>query len=86
MMVWSNRYLSAVLNNNSCCLPPSLHIHVISPSLLPDYHPHTRNSVAPTVIALDVILFRRVPHYKIVASVLVVCMGIAVATVTDTQV
>jgi solute carrier family 35 protein E3 len=42
-------------------------------------------SVAPTVIALDVILFRRLPQPKIVASVLVVCVGIAVATVTDSE-
>ncbi len=43
-------------------------------------------AVAPTVIALDVLLFRRFPKPKIVASVFVVCMGIAVATVTDAQV
>ena len=42
-------------------------------------------TVAPTVIALDVILFRKIPQPKIIASVFVVCMGIAVATVTDTQ-
>lgn len=43
-------------------------------------------AVAPTVIALDVLMFRRIPKPRIVASVLVVCVGIAVATVTDTQV
>ena len=43
-------------------------------------------AVAPTVIALDVLMFHRIPKPRIVASVLVVCVGIAVATVTDTQV
>ena len=43
-------------------------------------------AVAPTVIALELVMFRRVPPARIVASVMVVCMGIGVATVTDTQV
>ena len=43
-------------------------------------------AVAPTVMALDIILFRRLPKPKIMASVFVVCFGIAVATVTDSQV
>ena len=42
-------------------------------------------AVAPTVIALDLIMFHKLPQPKIVASVLVVCLGIAVATVTDHQ-
>lgn len=57
-----------------------LFIHVES------YRPaSTCATVAPTVIALDVILFRKIPQPKIIASVAVVCMGIAVATITDTQ-
>ncbi|GIL90469.1 hypothetical protein Vretifemale_18118 [Volvox reticuliferus] len=42
-------------------------------------------AVAPTVIALELVMFRRVPPLRIVASVMVVCMGIGVATVTDAQ-
>jgi hypothetical protein len=43
-------------------------------------------AVAPTVIALELLMFRRVPPMRIVMSVMVVCAGIGVATVTDTQV
>ncbi|EFJ43115.1 hypothetical protein VOLCADRAFT_106985 [Volvox carteri f. nagariensis] len=42
-------------------------------------------AVAPTVIGLELVMFRRVPPLRIVASVMVVCLGIGVATVTDTQ-
>eukprot|EP00195_Chlamydomonas_chlamydogama_P008271 CAMPEP_0202906904 /NCGR_PEP_ID=MMETSP1392-20130828/40662_1 /ASSEMBLY_ACC=CAM_ASM_000868 /TAXON_ID=225041 /ORGANISM="Chlamydomonas chlamydogama, Strain SAG 11-48b" /LENGTH=371 /DNA_ID=CAMNT_0049595587 /DNA_START=223 /DNA_END=1338 /DNA_ORIENTATION=+ len=42
-------------------------------------------AVAPTVLALDLILFRKLPQPKVIAAVFVVCMGIAVATVTDSQ-
>ena len=42
-------------------------------------------AVAPTVIALELVMFRRVPPAKIIASVMVVCAGIGVATVTDSQ-
>ncbi|GLC35896.1 hypothetical protein PLESTF_001237400 [Pleodorina starrii] len=42
-------------------------------------------AVAPTVIALELLMFRRVPPLRIVASVMVVCVGIGVATVTDSQ-
>ncbi len=43
-------------------------------------------AVAPTVIALELIMFRTLPNSKIMTSVGVVCMGIAVATVNDSQV
>ncbi|GFR52735.1 hypothetical protein Agub_g15287, partial [Astrephomene gubernaculifera] len=43
-------------------------------------------AVAPTVIALELLLFRRIPPARIVASVLVVCGGIGVATAADSQV
>ncbi|GIL61083.1 hypothetical protein Vafri_15447 [Volvox africanus] len=42
-------------------------------------------AVAPTVIGLELVMFRRVPPLRIVASVMVVCVGIGVATVTDAQ-
>ncbi|KAL6744932.1 triose-phosphate transporter family-domain-containing protein [Haematococcus lacustris] len=42
-------------------------------------------AVAPTVILLEFIMFRRLPHPRVVAAVLLVCLGIAVATVTDSQ-
>ncbi|PNH06400.1 Solute carrier family 35 member E3 [Tetrabaena socialis] len=42
-------------------------------------------AVAPTVIGLELLMFRRVPPARIVAAVLVVCLGIGVATVTDSQ-
>lgn len=43
-------------------------------------------AVAPTVIFLELLMFRRLPRPRVVASVLVVCMGIAVSTVSDAQV
>jgi solute carrier family 35 protein E3 len=42
-------------------------------------------AVAPTVIMIEAILFGKIPPVTIVASVLVVCLGIAIATVTDSQ-
>jgi solute carrier family 35 protein E3 len=42
-------------------------------------------AVAPTVMALDAALYRRVPTPRVAASVLLVCLGVAVATVTDTH-
>eukprot|EP00798_Chlamydomonas_sp_ICE-L_P016182 gene16182-22343_t len=42
-------------------------------------------AVAPTVIVVDLLFFGKLPKPKIIMSVLVVCIGIAVATVTDTQ-
>jgi hypothetical protein len=38
------------------------------------------------VIALEFVMFRRMPGTRVVASVMVVCFGIAIATVNDTQV
>ncbi|KAF5835056.1 hypothetical protein DUNSADRAFT_8000 [Dunaliella salina] len=43
-------------------------------------------AVAPTVIALELLMFRKLPSPRIIASVLVVCVGIAVATVSDAQI
>ena len=42
-------------------------------------------AVAPTVMALDIILYRRLPKPLVIASVLLVCFGIAIATVSDHQ-
>jgi solute carrier family 35 protein E3 len=42
-------------------------------------------AVAPTVMALDIIMYRRLPKPLVIASVLLVCFGIAIATVTDHQ-
>ena len=42
-------------------------------------HAHVK-PVAPTVIALDILLFRKFPQPKVIASVFVVCMGIAVSS------
>lgn len=42
-------------------------------------------AVAPTVLALELIMFGRVPKPKIVAAVAIVCLGIGLATVTDTK-
>lgn len=42
-------------------------------------------AVAPTVMLLELIFFRNVPPPKVVASVAMVCLGIAIATVTDTK-
>ncbi|KXZ48916.1 hypothetical protein GPECTOR_24g205 [Gonium pectorale] len=43
-------------------------------------------AVAPTVIALELLMFRRVPPARIVAAVALVCAGISVATLSDSQV
>jgi len=43
-------------------------------------------AVAPTVIALELLMFRKLPSPRIIASVLVVCIGIAVATISDAQI
>eukprot|EP00882_Tetradesmus_deserticola_P010725 GHRQ01011326.1.p1 GENE.GHRQ01011326.1~~GHRQ01011326.1.p1 ORF type:complete len:302 (+),score=107.75 GHRQ01011326.1:144-1049(+) len=40
-------------------------------------------AVAPTVMLLDLIVFGIVPAPKVVASVVLVCLGIGIATVTD---
>jgi solute carrier family 35 protein E3 len=42
-------------------------------------------AVAPTVILIEAALFGKIPPVRIVASVLVVCLGIGIATVTDSQ-
>lgn len=47
---------------------------------------HAQIAVAPTVIALELLLFRRLPGRRVMLAVLVVCMGIGVATVGDKQV
>lgn len=43
-------------------------------------------AVAPTVMVLDLLLFGTVPPIRVVLSVLVVCAGIAIATVTDDRI
>lgn len=43
-------------------------------------------SITPGVLVLEAFLFRRYPTTKELLSVLVVCLGVALATVTDTQV
>jgi solute carrier family 35, member E3 len=42
-------------------------------------------AVAPTVIALELLMFGTLPNKQVLLSVFVVCIGIAVATVTDSQ-
>lgn len=43
-------------------------------------------AVAPTIIALELLMFKKLPSRRIILSVLVVCMGILVATVSDSKV
>ena len=43
-------------------------------------------AVAPTVIVLDLLLFRIIPPVRVVLAVLVVCAGIGIATVTDDKI
>ncbi|GLC46340.1 hypothetical protein PLESTM_001860200 [Pleodorina starrii] len=40
-------------------------------------------TIAPTVIALEFLMFRKTQSFRILLSVLVVCVGVAVAAVTD---
>jgi solute carrier family 35 protein E3 len=43
-------------------------------------------AVAPTVVLLELLMFKRLPPPRIIASVLVVCSGVFLATTNDTQV
>lgn len=43
-------------------------------------------AVAPTVMFLDLLLFRVIPPIRVVLAVLVVCAGIGIATVTDDKI
>jgi len=40
-------------------------------------------AVAPTVMGLELLMFRRVPPRSVVAAVGVVCLGVGMATVAD---
>ena len=40
-------------------------------------------AIAPTVIILEVFMFRKIPSLMVLLSVLVVCAGVTIATVTD---
>lgn len=40
-------------------------------------------TIAPTVILLEIFMFRKVPSVMVLMSVLVVCAGVTIATVTD---
>ncbi|KAI8465511.1 MAG: triose-phosphate transporter family-domain-containing protein [Monoraphidium minutum] len=42
-------------------------------------------AVAPTVLALELVLYSKRPTPKVVASVMLVCVGVAAATITDPQ-
>lgn len=42
-------------------------------------------AVAPTVLALELLLYNKRPTPRVVASVLLVCVGVGAATVTDPQ-
>ena len=43
-------------------------------------------AIAPTVVFLELLLFRKLPSRLILMSVALVCLGVALATVTDTVV
>eukprot|EP00877_Chromochloris_zofingiensis_P014008 jgi/Chrzof1/8861/Cz03g27040.t1 len=43
-------------------------------------------AVAPTVLVIEAIYFHKIPQQRVVASVLLVCIGVAVATVTDSKI
>lgn len=42
-------------------------------------------AVAPTVMLLELLFFKVVPPARVVASVFIVCLGIAIATITDAK-
>ncbi|KAK9813049.1 hypothetical protein WJX72_008061 [[Myrmecia] bisecta] len=42
-------------------------------------------SITPVVLIIEILLFRKYPTRSELAAVLVVCLGVAMATVTDTQ-
>lgn len=43
-------------------------------------------AVAPTVLLLELLLFRKIPSPRVVAAVALVCAGIAFATLTDSKI
>jgi hypothetical protein len=42
-------------------------------------------AVAPTVLVMELLFFHKVPPPKVVAAVALVCLGIGIATVTDSK-
>ena len=42
-------------------------------------------AVAPTVLVMELLFFHKVPPPRVVAAVALVCLGIGVATVSDTK-
>ena len=43
----------------------------------------TKIAVAPTVMILEAVFYKKMPTVKVIISVVIVCVGIAFATVTD---
>ena len=71
--------MSICMQPSSALPPPRACPHTAYPQVM-------MIAAAPTVIALELLMFRRVPPVRIIASVMVVCAGIGVATLTDAQV
>ena len=45
----------------------------------------TKIAVAPAVLAIEFLLFRKRASKRVVASIAVVCLGVALSTVSDTN-
>ena len=46
----------------------------------------TKIAVAPAVLGIEYVLFRKTASLRVMASIALVCLGVAAATVTDEQV
>ena len=46
----------------------------------------TKIAVAPTVLAIDAVVYKKRASGRVIASVAVVCLGVALATITDPQI
>lgn len=42
-------------------------------------------AVAPTVMALELAVYGKLPTPRVVLAVMLVCLGVAAATITDTE-
>ena len=62
--------------------PPKLSPVSPGPRLSPQV---MKIAVAPTVMFLELAAYRKVPSPRVVASVMLVCVGVGAATVTDSQ-
>lgn len=67
----------------ACCQGPCSHVSACLPADI--VLQVMKIAVAPTVLLLELLMFGTVPPPRVAAAVLVVCAGVAVATISDTH-